>query len=184
MWTFKSYFYLFAFSDVVLFQPVPTEVSREKTISFNTHHLHLTSRKDTAPTLDNEVRAVNAASIHQHNPYIDPLNISYKTNTDTSVKISKVIKVTVDQPVNKTAVFTNLGENTLASKPTILSDKKIIIIVAYMRTGSTLTASLFQEFPNTFYVFEPVRSVNTKFKDATKNNLTSAQLHYIHGREK
>lgn len=64
---------------------------------------------------------------------------------------------------------------------TILSDKRIVLIMAYMRTGSTLTASVLQEYPGTFYAFEPVRSVHSTFKKSTAQNQTYTTFNYIHG---
>ncbi|XP_060566742.1 carbohydrate sulfotransferase 1-like [Ruditapes philippinarum] len=92
--------------------------------------------------------------------------------------------VAYGQSLNVTKILPSRDQSSLNRSSTVLSNRKIIIIIAYMRTGSTLTASLFQEYPNTFYVFEPIRSVYMKFKRAMEQHLTSTELHYIHGVER
>ncbi|XP_060566735.1 carbohydrate sulfotransferase 1-like isoform X2 [Ruditapes philippinarum] len=180
-------------SDVVLFQPVPTDLSGEKPVSYKSHHLHLTSKNDASlikPGVKN-VDINNTSSfvdIQQNHSNNNLYNITIKDKTSV-INVHKVIKMTRTEPNVTAAISPSLSHSSVDSNhidkiPTVLSDKKVIIIIAYMRTGSTLTASLLQEHPNTFYVFEPIRSVNTKFKEAKKKNLTSTLLHYVHGIER
>lgn len=64
---------------------------------------------------------------------------------------------------------------------TVLSNKTIVIILAYMRTGSTLTASVFQEYQDSFYVFEPIRWIHAAFSQLQKKNMTYLNLFYPRG---
>ena len=41
----------------------------------------------------------------------------------------------------------------------ILSNDKIVLIVAYMRTGSTFLGGIFKQYPKLFYLFEPIRHI-------------------------
>lgn len=66
-------------------------------------------------------------------------------------------------------------------KTEILSNASIVLIVAYMRTGSTLTGSIFQEYPGTFYAFEPIRAVFDAFEAAQKHNRTTVGLKFLQG---
>ncbi|KAL4220298.1 chondroitin 6-sulfotransferase [Mactra antiquata] len=54
--------------------------------------------------------------------------------------------------------FENDGRNNVE----VLSNKKIAIVLAYMRTGSTLTGAILQQYDETFYAFEPIRSIKEK----------------------
>ncbi|XP_045172311.2 carbohydrate sulfotransferase 1-like [Mercenaria mercenaria] len=63
---------------------------------------------------------------------------------------------------------------------TVLSRKKIVQIVAYMRSGSTLTGSVFQAYPDTFYSFEPLRFLPKAF-DELNTIKTHVELKYING---
>ena len=67
-------------------------------------------------------------------------------------------------------------------KVTVVSNTSIVLIVAYMRTGSTLVGSLFQEYPGSFYVFEPLRAILDVFEDAQKHNNKTVTLKYIEGK--
>lgn len=51
------------------------------------------------------------------------------------------------------------GEQTTSSSVNIRSRAHIVLIVSYMRSGSTLTGDIMQHFPGAFYVFEPFHSV-------------------------
>ena len=39
-----------------------------------------------------------------------------------------------------------------------------VIIVTYMRSGSSLTGEIMQQHPDAFYVFEPLRMLDVSFK--------------------
>ena len=55
-----------------------------------------------------------------------------------------------------------------------VSNAKIVLIIAYMRSGSSFTGGLFNQLPESFYLFEPVRFVF----DAFMNN---ASIEYLSG---
>ena len=57
------------------------------------------------------------------------------------------------------------SNNILESK--ILSNASIVLIVAYMRTGSTLLGEILREIPDSFYIFEPLRTIESKFNQNT-----------------
>ncbi|KAH3890833.1 carbohydrate sulfotransferase 5-like [Dreissena polymorpha] len=64
----------------------------------------------------------------------------------------------------------------------IRSHSHIVIIISYMRSGSTLTGDIMQHFPGTFYVFEPFHAMEIRTKqnkhlvylNGTKRSLTNA----------
>ncbi|KAL4218632.1 sulfotransferase 1 [Mactra antiquata] len=56
----------------------------------------------------------------------------------------------------------------------IRSKVHIVIVVSYMRSGSTLTADIMQHFPKTLYVFEPFHQLYIR----TRNGLP---MHYLDG---
>ncbi|KAH3739781.1 hypothetical protein DPMN_046468 [Dreissena polymorpha] len=65
--------------------------------------------------------------------------------------------------------------------PSILSNRSIILVIAYMRTGSTLTASILQESERSFYVFEPLHKLEQAFVNAEKNKLDSVTFQCVTG---
>ena len=64
----------------------------------------------------------------------------------------------------------------------IVSNATIVLIVAYMRTGSTLTGSLFQEYPGNFYAFEPIRAVYDTFLESKRRNMSYTVLDSLYGK--
>ena len=40
-----------------------------------------------------------------------------------------------------------------------------VIILTYMRSGSSLTGEIMQQHPDAFYVFEPLRMLTITFRD-------------------
>ena len=60
-----------------------------------------------------------------------------------------------------------------------LSYKKIVIIVAYRRTGSSLTGAILSKHPGSLYVFEPLRNLAKIFQNTPNNETT--QIVYPHG---
>ena len=62
----------------------------------------------------------------------------------------------------------------------IVSYAKIVIIAAYMRTGSTLMGGMFHHHPGTFYLFEPIRHIFDAFTGARNNT----KLMYVSGKER
>ncbi|WAR08040.1 CHST3-like protein, partial [Mya arenaria] len=60
----------------------------------------------------------------------------------------------------------------------IISNKSIIVVNAYFRTGSTFTASLFETYPGVFYIFEPLHDIEKCFRaaEAAKTDVT---LQYV-----
>ncbi|KAH3739757.1 hypothetical protein DPMN_046444 [Dreissena polymorpha] len=72
----------------------------------------------------------------------------------------------------------NFSEN---DKCRVLSNRSILLVIAYMRSGSTLTASILRESERSFYVFEPLHNLLKAFKDAEQRNLDTIPLKYIWG---
>lgn len=52
--------------------------------------------------------------------------------------------------------------------------KKLILLVTYMRSGSSLTGDILQHSPGAFYAYEPFRSIS-------KMNSSSATINYVNG---
>lgn len=184
------------FSDAVRPQPTPKEDITRNTL-YDISKRRNTTRKTTEETGLKMNHAANSY-INQQNKEqgtIDPNEILTKftpeTRFNSSVVMKKIVKVHLeqhsddksnspdDQQINIKLNLQNrqlVGENRNVS---ILSDKNIVIIIAYMRTGSTLTASLLQQYPGTFYVYEPIRSLYGAY---TKGDRTHATLNYINGK--
>jgi len=55
----------------------------------------------------------------------------------------------------------------------------MILVVAYLRTGSTFTASLFTHQPNSFYVFEPLHMLHDKSSKGEKINFLNGTVRYV-----
>lgn len=60
------------------------------------------------------------------------------------------------------------------SRPEGAGPAKIVLIVAYLRSGSTFTASLLTQNPEVFYVFEPLHTIQTNLHKYNR-------LRYING---
>ncbi|XP_052811935.1 uncharacterized protein LOC128239354 [Mya arenaria] len=80
---------------------------------------------------------------------------------------------------HKTYITERTGQPDIKVTHRVLSQKNIILVVAYMRSGSTMTASFLEANPGTFYRFEPLRGVYNKFKETKANKTT--QLKYSKG---
>ncbi|KAH3847014.1 hypothetical protein DPMN_089326 [Dreissena polymorpha] len=65
---------------------------------------------------------------------------------------------------------------------TILSNGSIILVIAYMRTGSTLTASILRKSERSFYVHEPLHKLKQAFDNAERNKLDSVTFQYVTGK--
>ncbi|XP_045196739.2 carbohydrate sulfotransferase 1-like [Mercenaria mercenaria] len=179
--------------DVVVLQPVPTDETPKNLTPFQIHQLRVAP--DNAASVTRAID-VNINKILPKQPTMDidhqdqvnnvtetePTNEQISKNI--SININKIITLTRDQPSVVKPISPNSSKDVIKKNVTVLSDRKIVLIIAYMRTGSTLTASLFQEFPGTFYVFEPIRGLTGKFKELLKNNQTYTTMHYIHGKER
>ncbi|WAR08039.1 hypothetical protein MAR_017997 [Mya arenaria] len=81
---------------------------------------------------------------------------------------------------NKTDLSNNGEEIMEAGSETtqIISNKNIIVVNAYFRTGSTFTASLFKTFPGVFYIFEPLHDIELGFR-AAEAAKTDVSLKYV-----
>lgn len=66
------------------------------------------------------------------------------------------------------------------SRP-VLSNATIILIIAYLRTGSTLTGSLFEAHAGNFYAFEPIQAVHIAFSSAKNRNQSQVDLKFESG---
>jgi len=49
------------------------------------------------------------------------------------------------------------------SPPAAMSNASIILILAYMRTGSTFTGDILKQITNSYYIFEPYRTIENTF---------------------
>lgn len=101
-----------------------------------------------------------------------------------SIPVSVLNQAFVSRETNNLPLSQQLlsDYHTLFERKTeILSNASIVLIVAYMRTGSTLTGSIFQEYPGTFYAFEPIRAVFDAFEAARKFNRTTVGLKFLQG---
>ncbi|WAQ99556.1 CHST1-like protein [Mya arenaria] len=58
---------------------------------------------------------------------------------------------------------TNSPQSHAIRGSNIISNASIVLIVAYMRTGSTLLGEILREVPESFYIFEPLRTIESKF---------------------
>lgn len=56
---------------------------------------------------------------------------------------------------------------------------KMVLVVAYLRTGSTFTASLFTQQPDTFYVFEPLHMLYDKASKGKKISFLDGTVRYV-----
>ena len=59
------------------------------------------------------------------------------------------------------------------SEKTIITTAKIVIIAAYMRTGSTFMGGIFQRYPGTFYLFEPLHYIDDSLEKRNSTQLMS-----------
>ncbi|KAH3835151.1 carbohydrate sulfotransferase 1-like [Dreissena polymorpha] len=78
--------------------------------------------------------------------------------------VSQVVITTTDRP---------------QTTPKTSSDAQIILVVAYMRTGSTLLGEILHQIPGSFYLFEPLRTLENTRADAIEANRTSFTLEYL-----
>ncbi|KAH3887132.1 carbohydrate sulfotransferase 1-like [Dreissena polymorpha] len=61
---------------------------------------------------------------------------------------------------------------------------KIVLIFAYLRSGSTFTASLFTQLPDSFYVFEPLHALTDAIgKDGVLRYINGSVRHFPYGIE-
>ncbi|KAH3835147.1 hypothetical protein DPMN_108491 [Dreissena polymorpha] len=67
----------------------------------------------------------------------------------------------------------------LQTTPNTSSDAQKILVVAYMRTGSTLLGEILHQIPGSFYLFEPLRTLEKNRADAIQANRTSFTLEYL-----
>ena len=51
-------------------------------------------------------------------------------------------------------------------------ERKLLLIVAYMRTGSTLMGKVFEQLPGALFGFEPLRAVHDEFTNGDSENVT------------
>ncbi|KAH3728410.1 hypothetical protein DPMN_054366 [Dreissena polymorpha] len=72
------------------------------------------------------------------------------------------------------------GRTVLVSA-TDVSHRSIILIIAYMRTGSTLTGSFLRQSERSFYIFEPLHNLAQAFENAEKKTFDSVTLKYVDG---
>ena len=71
---------------------------------------------------------------------------------------------------------------TTAPSTNIRSRAHIVLIVSYMRSGSTLTADIMQHFPGAFYVFEPFHSIVLRTRRGQALLYTNGTSKYVQPR--
>ena len=81
--------------------------------------------------------------------------------------------------VDRSNRFTKPPLKTVSEKK-IITSAKIVIIAAYMRTGSSLMGGMFHHYPGTFYLFEPIRNLVNAMMDAMK----TTELMYVSGKRR
>lgn len=64
----------------------------------------------------------------------------------------------------------------------VLSNAKIVVISAYMRTGSSLTGAILSKIKRAFYLFEPITEIASQFNQEWKKN--KQKLFYLHGNQR
>ncbi|XP_060566337.1 carbohydrate sulfotransferase 1-like isoform X2 [Ruditapes philippinarum] len=94
------------------------------------------------------------------------------------------IKPQEPKDVNVTLRESFLDKITASIGDNVVSKAKIILIIAYMRTGSTLTGAIFQSFPGTFYVFEPIRLIGSFFNSMARNKMQRGTLKFANGTQR
>ena len=62
----------------------------------------------------------------------------------------------------------------------IIPSAKIVIIAAYLRTGSTFLGGMFHHHPETFYLFEPIHLIFDNL-EAGRN---TTELMYVSGEKR
>ncbi|XP_053398395.1 carbohydrate sulfotransferase 1-like [Mercenaria mercenaria] len=88
------------------------------------------------------------------------------------------VGVAVELPPAPAEIDQNKTEVNTLNKASIHRNRTIVLIVAYMRTGSTLTGSLFREYSSAFYVFEPLHMLQQAFSRPADDKVT---LKYVNG---
>ena len=73
--------------------------------------------------------------------------------------------------------FENKQSATVLHRTYNKSTPLVIILLAYLHTGSSFTGSLLQQHPDTFYQFEPLRSLEIDFRD-------EGVIKYLNGSER
>ena len=100
------------------------------------------------------------------------------TLSKSSIPNSK--KITTSKGLNKIMDRFTKTSTANVSETKIVTNAKIVIIAAYMRTGSTLMGGILHHHAGTFYLFEPIRYV---FDEFTKARNTT-ELMYVSGKRR
>lgn len=82
---------------------------------------------------------------------------------------------------SETRSYGNSFNNLFDQNEPVLSNATIVLIIAYMRTGSTLTGSLFEAHSGTFYAFEPLFGVENAFRRAQAQNQSRLEIKFAAG---
>ena len=97
------------------------------------------------------------------------------TITDSKRKTVNKFENKVVDEIPKTS-----SANLSALEKKIKTNAKIVVVLAYMRTGSTFMGGMFHHYPGTFYLFEPIRNIFDIFDAAGDNK----QLMYVSGKKR
>ncbi|XP_045199057.2 carbohydrate sulfotransferase 1-like isoform X2 [Mercenaria mercenaria] len=153
--------------------PAPVETVHNRTTAFRKNRSQMVLNRNEVSSSSypyaNNIQSKDSINTHRNDPYADSMETREKENGTYNFYAQK----------DKTALDDT--EESTQKKQNVHSNKKIVLIVAYMRSGSTLTGSLFQAYPGTFYVFEPLRFLVGAFNGLARNNKTYTTLKYANG---
>ena len=105
----------------------------------------------------------------------------YLHETHVGAKFIKYVLLGIGRvnPLDTGKIFARNDECKNTSEKQVKSYGNIIFILAYFRSGSSFTGSIFKQYPGTFYLYEPIRKV---FKMSERRFTTGAnKLTYVNG---
>ncbi|XP_060566324.1 uncharacterized protein LOC132725246 [Ruditapes philippinarum] len=137
--------------------------------------------RGTTDTIPPPVEVASRAG-PKHRTFHTDTKGSYAASSDN--REGNGIKPQEPKDVNVTLRESFLDKITASIGDNVVSKAKIILIIAYMRTGSTLTGAIFQSFPGTFYVFEPIRLIVGFFNSMARNKMQRGTLKFANGTQR
>ncbi|KAL4240877.1 hypothetical protein ACF0H5_001662 [Mactra antiquata] len=148
---------------------------------------HIATEETMRKLSFNSTQPVASNWLKPHGNQSDAESAAYKIS-DSDLKDSELKPGATTQPKVNAQKFDHERSPTDAKRATkiqtIHSNGKIVLIVAYMRSGSTLTGALLQEHPKAFYVFEPIRPIKQSFKEIGSNNESTVTFNYPNAKDR
>lgn len=104
-----------------------------------------------------------------------------------SLTVSFSSLLTVIRAVSSSMTITTKNDDVITVTPTPVSHRfrrldnnrtKIVLIVAYMHTGSSYTGALIQQHPGTYYVYEPLRYLQKATLEKTPIKFIGENIRY------